>query len=82
MSEIRNTQTTMKVSQEKWEKIFGKNKTQKQFEDIEYVCQECGNKNNWKQFEISTWYIAECSICGKTRQVTEFRDFYWGRYQK
>lgn len=74
MIEIKSYLNNAKCPQEKWDKIFHK--------DITLVCQDCGNKNNWKQFEISTWYPGECSICGETKQVTEFRDFFYGRYKK
>jgi nucleoside-specific outer membrane channel protein Tsx len=47
-------------------------------EEINYVCQDCGNKNNWEQFQISTWYPGICDVCGENKTVTEFRDFFYG----
>lgn len=52
-------------------------KKKKEYPDL--VCQECGEKaSNGKQFQVSCWYKGECDICGKTKSVTEFRDFYYG----
>lgn len=49
---------------------------------IEHVCQNCGDRNNWAQFEISTWYDGKCDICREKKAVTEYRDWFYGRLQK
>ena len=48
-------------------------------ENINHVCQDCGKKNNWDQFSVSTWYIGICDICKQQKSVTQFRDFFYGR---
>lgn len=50
--------------------------------NIHWVCQDCGTKHKWKQFELSTWNEGHCDICEKDKSVTQFRDFYYGKYTK
>jgi len=43
-----------------------------------WVCQDCGSKaSDGKQYPQSTWHEGVCDICGKTKPVTEPRDFYY-----
>ena len=51
-------------------------------ENAYLVCQDCGSKYSKKQFDVSTWYMGECSICGERKIVTEARDFYYFKYLK
>jgi len=46
-------------------------------ENAGWVCQDCGNKYAKRQYQVSTWHIDKCSICGQTKEVTEARDFYY-----
>lgn len=54
------------------------------------ICNDCGIEANRqtclkkygkeptkKKFEVSTYHIAECQICGQKTFVTEARDFFY-----
>lgn len=46
-----------------------------------WVCQECGSKaSKGKQFQVSTWHIGRCGHCGKIKEVTEPRDFFYPEF--
>ncbi|MBU4331607.1 hypothetical protein KKD19_05980 [Patescibacteria group bacterium] len=48
-----------------------------------WVCQECGSEaSEGRQFEVSCWHPGTCDICGKEKEVTEFRDFFYGNPPK
>ena len=51
------------------------NKKDKDFKNINTVCNDCGNKHGKHEAGISTWYIATCDICQKETECTEIRDF-------
>jgi rRNA maturation protein Nop10 len=57
--------------------------------EINEVCTACGITANYltrlkkygkpplkEQFEISTYHLGTCDVCGKNASVTEPRDFY------
>jgi hypothetical protein len=47
----------------------------KDFNDINTVCFECGEKHGKHKAGICTVYIATCDICQKETECTEIRDF-------
>lgn len=40
-----------------------------------WICSECGDKYGRRECGIATWHIDVCGVCGKTKEVTEPRDF-------
>uniref|UniRef100_A0A6M3IVB8 Uncharacterized protein n=1 Tax=viral metagenome TaxID=1070528 RepID=A0A6M3IVB8_9ZZZZ len=47
----------------------------------DWVCFECGNKASKKHFQVSTWHRGTCGVCGKVKDVTEPRDFYYPKFK-
>lgn len=51
------------------------------------VCQSCGDKHGagisakQKQKSLCTWHTGKCDICLRRKQITEFRDFGFSKYQ-
>ena len=47
-----------------------------------WVCHECGIKaSKGKCFQVSTYHTDKCGVCGKTKAVTETRDFFYCDFQ-
>lgn len=47
----------------------------------EWVCAECGMRaSGGRCFEISTYHIGKCDVCGKECMVTQPRDFYYPEF--
>jgi len=55
-----------------------------------WICHECGVTaniltclRNYKAppkklcYDVSTYWVGECSVCGETKQVTSERDFFY-----
>jgi hypothetical protein len=40
-----------------------------------WICSACGTKYGRRAPAIATWSVGECDICGRTKPVTEPRDF-------
>lgn len=48
----------------------------------EWVCAECGMRaSGGRCFEISTYHIGKCDVCGKECMVTQPRDFYYPEFK-
>lgn len=46
------------------------------------VCRDCGLKaSNGKCFEVSTWHVNKCEVCGEEKEVTESRDFFYPKFK-
>lgn len=46
-----------------------------------WICRDCGKKHTTKgQFEVSTWHIDTCNVCGEEKECTEPRDFYYPNF--
>lgn len=56
--------------------------------EIRWVCFDCGkealtfseNKGK-KQFEVSTYHVNLCDVCGQQKYVTEARDFGYPKFK-
>ena len=44
-------------------------------EDVEWVCEQCGEKNGVCRAPVSTWHLGNCDICGRKAEVTQGRDY-------
>ena len=47
-----------------------------------WVCRECGlEASGGRCFEVSTFHVAKCDVCGEKKPVTESRDFYYPEFK-
>ena len=47
-----------------------------------YVCRECGLKaSKGQSFRVSCCHKGKCGICGKIKNVTEPRDFFYPKFR-
>ena len=71
---IRNTQTSMKVTELEFKRRMRKS---------DYVCFECGKpyltKEQLEEERCSTFHLSECGLCGKTRGITHIRNYNYLR---
>jgi predicted ATP-dependent serine protease len=43
--------------------------------NINWVCNDCGNKHGKPSTLVSTWHWGKCDMCEREVEVTEPRDF-------
>jgi hypothetical protein len=47
-----------------------------------WVCRECGMAaSGGKSFALSTYHLDECDVCGKEKEVTQPRDFFYPKFK-
>lgn len=47
-----------------------------------WVCCECGLKaSGGRCFEVSTYHMDKCDVCGEEKMCTEPRDFYYPDFE-
>lgn len=47
-----------------------------------WVCNDCGLKaSGGRCFEVSTYHMDKCDVCGELKAVTEPRDFYYPDFE-
>ena len=48
-----------------------------------WVCADCGLKaSGGRCFEVSTYHVGKCDVCGQEKPVTEPRDFYYPEFKE
>jgi len=74
---IRNTQTTMRVTEDEFKVRMRKS---------DYVCLDCGRpyltEKQLQEENVSTFHVGECGLCGKTRSITHIRNYNYLRSKR
>jgi len=48
-----------------------------------WVCSDCELKaSGGRSFTVSCYHKGKCDVCGKVKQVTEPRDFYYSDFEE